>query len=53
MDKVLNIGVDGFKCDGADPLILLLKPPKKSSGTLITYRKYANLYYGNFYNHTK
>ena len=26
MDKVLDMGVDGWKCDGADPLIYLLKP---------------------------
>ena len=26
MDKVLDIGLDGWKCDGADPIMLLLKP---------------------------
>jgi alpha-glucosidase (family GH31 glycosyl hydrolase) len=26
MDKVLDIGVDGFKCDGSDPISFFLKP---------------------------
>ena len=26
MEKVLNIGIDGFKCDGTDPISALLKP---------------------------
>jgi hypothetical protein len=26
MDKILDLGFDGWKCDGADPLIVLLRP---------------------------
>lgn len=26
MDKVLNIGIDGFKCDGTDPMTFKLLP---------------------------
>lgn len=40
MDRVLDMGFDGWKCDGADPLILLLRPwpysPKLKR--YITYR---------------
>ncbi len=55
MDNVLNIGVDGWKCDGIDPLMIKLKPwpytgTKKTN--VIRYRKYATLYYGDFYNYT-
>ena len=31
MDKVLDMGIDGWKCDGADPLIYKLKPWPYSS----------------------
>jgi hypothetical protein len=31
MDKVLDIGVSGFKCDGTDPIALLLRPWPYSS----------------------
>jgi hypothetical protein len=26
MDRVLDMGFDGWKCDGADPLIVELRP---------------------------
>lgn len=26
MDKVLNMGVDAWKCDGVDPIVMLLRP---------------------------
>lgn len=26
MDKILDLGFDGWKCDGSDPIIALLKP---------------------------
>ena len=38
MDKVLNIGVDGFKCDGTDPLIVYLRP--------LPYSPYAKRFVG-------
>lgn len=31
MDKVINIGVDGFKCDGTDPITFLIRPWPYSS----------------------
>ncbi len=55
MDKVLDMGIDAWKCDGTDPMIMLLRPWPYS-----TYKKrfikpwdYSHLYYGTFYNHTK
>ena len=55
MDRVIDMGFDGWKCDGADPIILLLRPWPYSPGLkrYITYREYANQYYGTFYNYTK
>ena len=54
MDRVLDMGFDGFKCDGADPLIELLLPRPYSPALkrYIGYHEYANQYYGTFYNHT-
>lgn len=55
MDKVLNIGVDGFKCDGTDPITFLLKPWPYSSHAkrLLGPHEYGHRYYGDFYNYTK
>ena len=49
---VLDIGVDGWKCDGTDPYILELVFARGEGGR-ITYREYANLYYGDFFNYTR
>ena len=40
MDSVLDIGLDGWKTDGSDPILLLLKPwPYSQKKThIVTYR---------------
>jgi alpha-glucosidase (family GH31 glycosyl hydrolase) len=55
MDRVINMGFDGWKCDGTDPLIALLRPWAYSSHKkrYILYHEYAYEYYGTFYNYTK
>ena len=55
MDRVINMGFDGWKCDGTDPMIFLLRPMpySKQLKRYISYREYANQYYGTFYNYTK
>lgn len=55
MDQVLDIGLDGWKCDGTDPLLIRLTPwpySGTSKTNIVSYRKYATLYYGDFYNYT-
>jgi alpha-glucosidase (family GH31 glycosyl hydrolase) len=54
MDRVLDMGFDGWKCDGADPLIYLLRPWAYSPALkrYIRYHEYADQYYGTFYNYT-
>jgi len=44
MDRVINMGFDGWKCDGADPIILLLRPWPYSATKkrYITYPEYAH-----------
>ncbi|MFA6449009.1 MAG: TIM-barrel domain-containing protein [bacterium] len=49
MDRVLDIGIDGWKCDGTDPLFpegALCK-----SGPM-TAKKYKDLYYSDMYEYT-
>ena len=41
-------GIDGWKCDGSDPLVLELGAPRGSDGRFITYPEYSHFYY----NHT-
>lgn len=55
LDPVLDLGLDGWKCDGTDPLLILLRPwpysgTKKTN--FVSYREYATSYYGDFYNYT-
>lgn len=52
MDGVLAIGVDGWKTDGTDPYVLEFGLIEAHSG-LITYREYADMYYGDFFNYTR
>jgi alpha-glucosidase (family GH31 glycosyl hydrolase) len=49
MDRVLDIGIDGWKCDGTDPLFPAGAPCK--SGPMDS-RKYKDLYYSDMYEYT-
>lgn len=55
MDRAIDLGFDGWKCDGTDPMIELLRPMPYSAKLkrYVAYREYANQYYGTFYNYTK
>lgn len=55
MDKVLDMGIDGFKCDGTDPMITLIRPWPYSSyrKRFVTLTEYSNHYYGDFFNYTR
>lgn len=52
MDNVLDLGVDGFKCDGTDPYLALYLLPRGKGGPL-SYRDYADAYYGDFFDYTR
>ena len=45
---LLDIGVDGWKCDGTDPYIFELAPEAYGYKGRITEREYANYYYRDF-----
>ena len=56
MDKVLDAGVDGFKCDGTDPYIqeyTLTGGAFGYDGKEITYEDYAHAYYRDFFYYTR
>ena len=50
--QALSLGIDGWKCDGTDPYILELVTPIGKQG-LVTYRDYADAYYGDFFYYTR
>ncbi|RNA07901.1 glycoside hydrolase [Brachionus plicatilis] len=52
MDYLLDMGIDGWKCDGTDPYVLELIDAQGYKGH-ITEREYADYYYRDFYYHTK
>ncbi len=53
LDPLLDLGIDGFKVDGSDPLLLeLLDPHSTHSKLPVTYREYADLYYRDFYHYS-
>ena len=56
MDKVLDVGVDGFKCDGTDPYILEYTITGGALGynnQTVTYPQYAHLFYRDFLYYTR
>jgi alpha-glucosidase (family GH31 glycosyl hydrolase) len=52
MDIVLDIGIDGWKCDGTDPYVYELLVARGHKGP-ISYREYADYYYRDFFNYTR
>ena len=50
--QALKYGIDGWKCNGADPYILELIVAKGQSGT-VTRREYSKYYYTDFYEYTR
>jgi len=52
MDLVLDIGIDGWKCDGTDPYVFELLLPHGYGGYL-TERDYADYYYRDFFYYTR
>ena len=52
MDIVLDMGVDGWKVDGAEPYIVL-QIPSWGKGGPISWARYKKLMYDDFYNYTR
>ena len=52
MDTVLDMGVDGWKVDGADPYVMTLFPAMGYGGHHITWNEYRKDFYEDFYQYT-
>lgn len=54
MDKTLNLGIDGWKCDGTDYSILLGNSTySPGAGATVSRIDYSHAYYNLFYNYTR
>ncbi|MDR1464946.1 MAG: hypothetical protein LBJ11_06575 [Oscillospiraceae bacterium] len=53
MDQVLDMGIDGWKVDGSDPYALLLLPALNYKGQLVSWSKYKEQTYGDFFRYTR
>jgi alpha-glucosidase (family GH31 glycosyl hydrolase) len=52
MDPVLELGIDGWKCDGLD-FSAVLAPYSPGLGREVTRAEYASAYYRDFYDYTR
>ena len=52
LNVTLALGIDGWKVDGTDPYIVELLTPISAAG-YVTYRDYADWYYGHTFNYTR
>ncbi|MEI6579066.1 MAG: TIM-barrel domain-containing protein, partial [Eubacteriales bacterium] len=53
LDVVLDMGIDGWKVDGADPYILTLIPAVGYGGKLMTWGAYQKGFYQDFFQYTR
>jgi len=53
LDVVLDMGIDGWKVDGADPYIMTLIPAAGHNGKYVTWKEYQNLFYQDFFQYTR
>ena len=52
MDKILNMGIDGWKIDASDMYMITLLPAWGKKG-LVGWSKYKEQTYGDFFNYTR
>jgi alpha-glucosidase (family GH31 glycosyl hydrolase) len=52
MNKAIDLGIDGWKCDGTDPYTMLIPDARGKSGH-VTRREYSDDYYGDFFDYTR
>lgn len=53
MDNILDMGIDGWKVDGTDPFVLMLAPALTHDNKLMTWSKYKDLCYRDFFDYTR
>ncbi len=53
MDVVLDMGIDGWKVDGADPYIMTLIPAVGYGNKLLSWKTYREAFYRDFFEYTR
>jgi len=53
LDNVLDMGIDGWKVDGADPYVMLLMPAMGYGGHHITWNEYKRDFNNDFFYYTR
>lgn len=53
LDVVLDMGIDGWKVDGADPYVMTLIPPVGYDGKYMTWNEYQKGFYQDFFQYTR
>mgnify|MGYP001405830881 CR=1 FL=1 len=53
LDVVLDMGIDGWKVDGADPYIMLMIPAIGYGGKLLSWKTYREAFYRDFFEYTR
>lgn len=55
LDKVLDMGIDGFKNDGTDPYVMLMQFPWGVWGHsgYMWWSTYRDLYYGSYFRYVR
>jgi alpha-glucosidase (family GH31 glycosyl hydrolase) len=52
MDRILDLKIDGWKCDGTDPFIIMLGQAKGVGGN-VTWIDYRDSFYRDFFEYTR
>ncbi len=53
MDNILDMGIDCWKVDGTDPMVLLLLPATGFDGSWISWAEYRDQCYRDFFEYTR
>ena len=53
MDNILDMGIDCWKVDGTDPMVMLLLPAVGYGGKYITWAEYRDQCYRDFFDYTR
>lgn len=53
MQNILALGIDGWKCDATDPLVLLIPGGAVGSTGPVTWDQYRDAYYRDFFTFTR
>jgi alpha-glucosidase (family GH31 glycosyl hydrolase) len=53
MDPILDMDIDGWKCDATDPYVMLMTPPARGAAGHVSWEQYKDMYYRDFFEYTR